>query len=635
MPEEVNVAKPTYEQYVQMIVRYLGPQWPVLAALMALLLGDTALRLYGPQIMRQFIDTARSPALAAGDKGPTLLRMGLLFVGVVVAQQVVSVLATYTSEDVGWTSTNALRSDLARHCLSLDMSFHNAHTPGEMIERVDGDVSGLSNLLSQFVLRILANVLLLLGVLALLFWEDWRVGLTLGAFVLLAAAILGRTRGIAVPHFAAERQSSAELFGFLEERLAGTEDIRACGAKAYVMRRFYQLARQWMHHSLRAGLMVNIMINAISTLVLLGPVVALAVGGYLYLKGQMTIGAVYVIFQYGSMLAIPVNEITQQMQDLQRAGASVARVRDLLNTSSRIADPERARAALVRPSDLGPSGKALRLEFRDVSFGYGALSRAGNAEPPEGGQVQDGQAGSTTARELVLHDVSFDLPAGEALGLLGRTGSGKTTLMRLLFRFYDPDSGTIRIGSGLVGSAMWGIADLPLGELRRRVGMVTQEIQLFHATVRENLTFFDPASHDEHILPVIRELGLGKWYDALPHGLDTVLESGGGGLSAGEAQLLAFVRIFLQDPGLVILDEASARLDPATEEMLEDAVGRLVRDRTAIIIAHRLSTVQRTDRIMILEEGRIGEYGVRGVLAADPSSRFSALLRTGLKEVLV
>jgi ATP-binding cassette subfamily B protein len=166
------------------------------------------------------------------------------------------------------------------------------------------------------------------------------------------------------------------------------------------------------------------------------------------------------------------------------------------------------------------------------------------------------------------------------------------------------------------------------------VGIVTQNIQLFNATVRDNLSFFDPSIPDERILGVIQDLGLGEWYESLPAGLDTKLESGGGGLSAGEAQLLAFGRIFLKDPGLVILDEASSRLDPVTEHLIERAVDRLIQNRTAIIIAHRLKTAQRADAIMILDGGRIREYGSREWLERDPTSRFYGLLQTGLEEVL-
>jgi ATP-binding cassette subfamily B protein len=229
--------------------------------------------------------------------------------------------------------------------------------------------------------------------------------------------------------------------------------------------------------------------------------------------------------------------------------------------------------------------------------------------------------------EPVLRDLSFQLKPGTVLGLLGRTGSGKTTLARLVYRLYDPQAGAVLLGG--VDARRPAVK-----ALRERVAIVTQDVQLFQASVRDNLTFFDRSIDDERIHAVIEELELSEWYDGLSDGLDTRLETGGRGLSAGEAQLLAFTRVFLRDPGLVILDEASSRLDPATEQLIERAVGRLLQNRTAIVIAHRLGTVQRADEIMILRDGRVVEYGERERLAADPSSRFYKLLQTGLEEVL-
>jgi ATP-binding cassette subfamily B protein len=244
-------------------------------------------------------------------------------------------------------------------------------------------------------------------------------------------------------------------------------------------------------------------------------------------------------------------------------------------------------------------------------------------------KVED-RADNDSDKDLVLHDISFHLHPGTVLGLLGRTGSGKTTLTRLIFRLYDPDQGGVFLGHD--GDGLIDVRHIPLLHLRHRVGMVTQNIELFNASVRDNLTFFDRDIPDERILQVLRDLGMWAWYESLAEGLDTELESGGGGLSAGEAQLLAFTRIFLQDPGLVILDEASSRLDPATENLIERAVDTLVNNRTAIIIAHRLGTVQRAHEVLILEEGRISEYGDRAALASDPRSRFYGLLQTGMVE---
>ncbi|HEY4388457.1 MAG TPA: ATP-binding cassette domain-containing protein, partial [Ktedonobacteraceae bacterium] len=230
-------------------------------------------------------------------------------------------------------------------------------------------------------------------------------------------------------------------------------------------------------------------------------------------------------------------------------------------------------------------------------------------------------------RGLVLQDIGLQVEPGRVLGLLGRTGSGKTTLARLLFRLYDPGAGTICLNDV-------NLHEMALADLREQVGMVTQDVQLFQASVRDNLTFFKQQISDARIEQALKELDLWQWVQTLPERLDTRLAAGGQSLSAGEAQLLAFARVFLKNPELVILDEASSRLDPATEQLLEQAVDRLLQDRTGIVIAHRLQTVQRADEIMILENGRIVEYGPRIALASDPNSRFYRLIQTGLEEVL-
>jgi len=205
---------------------------------------------------------------------------------------------------------------------------------------------------------------------------------------------------------------------------------------------------------------------------------------------------------------------------------------------------------------------------------------------------------------------------------LGHTGSGKTTIARLLLRFYDVQRGEIGIGERE-------IAQVPLAELRQRIGLVTQDVQLFQATIRDNLTFFDPAVGDDKILQTLALLGLSSWLATLPAGLDTVLNADSVGLSAGQAQLLAFARVFLKNPGLVILDEASSRLDPVTETLVERAIDTLLEQRTGIIIAHRLQSVRRADQILILDQGQVVEYGDRRVLMQDPDSRLAHLLNLG------
>jgi ATP-binding cassette subfamily B protein len=428
-------------------------------------------------------------------------------------------------------------------------------------------------------------------VLILLVQIHWLVALAMGASALLGLLVMNRLRSSAVPHWAAARQASADLFGFLEERLAGTEDIRASGATEYVMTRFHERSRRLLRRELLAGVVGSLGFNTAAVLLSLGAALALGVGGYLFLTGSISLGTVYVIFAYTQILNRPIEQINRQMQDLQLASAGLRRIQQLLAVRGSLADGAR---------DLR-SG-ALGVEMDRVSFGY-------------------------VADEPILRDLSFRLEPGQVLGVLGRTGIGKSTLAKLLLRLYDPDAGRICLGGG-------DLRDCRLASLRQRVGLVTQEIQLFHASVRDNLSLFDPSMSDGRMCAVLDELGLGDWLQRMPHGLDTLLAPGGGGMSAGEAQLLAFARVFLRDPGLIILDEASSRLDPATERRIERAIDRLLEDRTGIVIAHRLATIQRVDQVLILDERGVREWGPRETLAVDPGSAFSALLRTGAQELL-
>jgi ATP-binding cassette, subfamily B, bacterial len=570
-----------------LLVNYLRPHRRRVAALLGLLLVGIALDLGGPLILRSFIDAA-----TAGGALATLLALAGLYLLVAFVLQALSVAETFVAENLALLATNRLRGDLMLHCLRLDPGFHATHTPGELIERVDGDVSTLANYFSRFVVQLVGNALLLVGVLVLLAGFDWRISLALAILTALSLGVVYWLRDLAVPRRVAERQASAALFGFLEERLAGTEDIRSSGAIAFTLRQLAERSRTLLRTRRAAFIIGSATYGLMIVLLAIGTAVGLGLGAWLYLTGAITIGTMFAILAYTQMLGRPLEQISRQLQDLQQATASVGRIRDLLATTSAIdAGGEASLPA-------GPSA----VEFDGVSFAY------------EGD-------------EPVLDDLTFAALPGAVLGVLGRTGSGKTTLTRLLFRLYDPTAGAIRL-DGV------DLRDAPLAEVRRRVGMVTQEIQLFHASVRDNLTFFDPTVPDERIADVLRELGLAGWLGGLPDGLDTLLAPGGSGLSAGEAQLLAFARVFLQDPGLVILDEASSRLDPATERLIERAIDTLLAGRTGIIIAHRLATVQRADQILILEDGRILEAGERTRLAADPTSRFHQLLRTGLEEVL-
>ena len=568
-----------FKQYGAFLAEYLKPQRGRVGWLVIALLSSIALQILNPQILGYFIDTAVS-----GGSQQKLYTAAFLFIGLAFLTQLFSVIAAYFSETVAWTATNALRMNLTKHCLSLDLSFHKSRTPGELLERVDGDVNTLSRFFSQFIIHVLGNGILLFGILVTLLFENRLAGISLTVFSSVSLLLLLGLRSFAIAPWRAYRQLSADFLGFIGEYLTGREDIRANGAVSYVMHRFHDLLQQWLPVYQKARFASTVLWSTSVGLFTIGNAIALGISAYLWNQQAITIGTAYLIFHYTNLLAQPIERIREELEDLQQVEASIHRIQELFELRSRLQD---------KGLSFLPTG-ALSAAFESVWFRY--------------------------ERDWILQNICFQLPPNQVLGLIGHTGSGKSTIVRLLLRLYDVQEGGVYVGD-------IPIHQIPLRELRQRIGFVTQDVQLFQSSVRNNLTFFNSHIPDQQIVETLAGLGLSQWLQSLPNGLDTQLGADSVGLSAGQAQLLAFARVFLKNPGLVILDEASSRLDPTTEMHIEQAIDRLLENRTGIVIAHRLSTVKRADQILILEQGQIVEYGDRHSLMHNPQSHFSRLLQ--------
>jgi len=575
------------KNYMKLLSKYLKPYRVKVAILSFSVLFNVLLLLVNPQIIRKFIDT-----ISEKKDMSQLYKLAVIFFVLAVLQQLFTIFITYLSNNIGWSATNAVRKDLVHHCLNLDMSFHKKFKSGELIERVDGDVSLLLNFFSEFIIVVVNNVLLIGGVLILLFIEDWRVGLTQSIFVVISILALFKFQDISVPHWRAVRETTSNFYGYLGESISSTEDIKSNGATPFARKRFYEYIQKWFPRQYKAGKMSYSMVLVTLGLTALGNCVVLALGAYLWNMGLITIGTIYLFFNYNSYIVFPLEEIRRQLQDMQTASASIIRIEELLGIKSKITD------------GTGPeiSGDSIDLTVNNLTYAY-----------------EDG--------ENVLKNISFNLPKGKILGVLGRTGSGKTTLARLIMRLYDAEEGEILLSGRPIKS-------LPLKNLRDKVAYVTQDVQIFNGTIRDNITLFDDSIEDSRILDIFKDMGMMDWYNSLNNGLDTMLSANGDGLSAGEAQLLALTRVFLRNPGLVILDEASSRLDAKTESIIQNAILKLIKGRSVIIIAHRLWTVNCADEILILDQGEILEQGNREDLIKDKNSKFNNLLKTGAQEVL-
>ena len=564
-----------------LLLSLLRPERRRIGALVALLVVSMLLPLAGPVLLGRIIDDA-----LAGRPTTALTSLAVAYLGVAVGGEVLQLVVTWSSINLAWRVGNRLRSQLSDHALALDLSWHGEHSAGLLIERIDGDVEALTAFFSNVVLHVLGNVVLVTGVLVVSTVIDWRAGLVLAVFAAVATAVMVRLRVAAVPAHDAEREANGQLYGDLEERLGGLEDLRANGAGRYAVHRLQvHSARSW-RAARRAALVGDSAYALSATAFAAGSVATLAVGIALRDRGAITLGSVFALFRFSQLLRQPLERIAEQLRELQKAMAGATRAARLLATPRSILDG-RLGAEALPPGPLG-----VDLEHVTLTYGEATMALAG---------------------------IDLHLAPGTHLGVVGRSGSGKTSLGRLLLRFWDPSSGTVRVGGV-------DVAELQVAALRSRVAIVTQDVELLRASVRDNLTMLGRHdADDERLSAVLDDVGLGPWLARLDRGLDTRLE-GSGGLSAGEAQLLAFARAFLADPDLVVLDEASSRLDPLTEARAAAATQRLLAGRTAVIVAHRLATLDEVDEIAVLELGRLVEHGERGALAADPDSCYARLL---------
>lgn len=582
------------------LVDLVRPELARYSGLSAAVAVTALLPLVGPLLIGRIVDD-----VADGAGSAQVVRYGLAFLAVTVAAQLISVGTTWFANTIAWRTANDLRLSLTRHVLGLDHEFHRTHTPGELIQRIDGDVTSVSDFLGRVLANIAAAVLTVIGVLVVLSVIDWRLGLMMIAYTAVGGVMLAMLRDGAIAETERTMSSSARLYGGIEERLTAAEDLRSNGAGAHAIRRFVDDATANLHHHVDEEHAFMRLWWGLQGSVAGGAVLALILGGWLVSIDAITLGSAFVLFQYVQIIRRPMEDIVDRIEMVQKASAAMVRVAKLRAERPSIVDPADPHSPPPGPLSVG---------FEQVDFDYG-----------------DGQP--------VLTGIDLELAAGRTVGVVGRTGGGKSTLSRLVLRLVDATSGTVRLG-GVP------ITDIPLAELRHRVALIPQEVQLVHGSIRDNVTLFDPEPTDEEVADAIRQVGLESLLDESDGGsgrrnggetgvdgtgIHAPLSGGGSGLSAGESQLLALARVWLRQPDLVVLDEATARIDPETEARLHLAVNRLLEGRTAIIIAHRLSTLREVDDIVVVHEGRILEFGRRVDLEADSDGRFRRLLDLALE----
>lgn len=558
-----------------LVAHYLWPYRGRSVVLAVLVLTEIVMITANPLIASRFIDEAAARAPATD-----LYQLASGYLLVAVACLAVGLIAGRLAVGLAQHSTNDVRIDLVNHVLQLDRGFLSGVPNGDLLERIDGDTTTLEQYLSSFIFDVVAAVLLTLGVVTVALISDWRLGSALAVSALIALTIVLRAQGIARPWMRAERRARSQLSGFIFERLAHREDIRAASAENYTISRLSEPLTGLRKTMALAGAGLRVSSSGLEVGVAIAMAAVLAVGGYLLGEHGVALSKVFLAYQYIGVLGGALYRVSQRLSDLASASGSLDRIANLL---------------AVPVADMpGPDGtvSGSDLEFRGVDFSYDGV-------------------------KPVLRNVNFRVPAGGSLGLIGRTGSGKSTVSGLIWRAYDPDRGMVLLG-GVAGT------ELSIEAVRAEVGVFTQETYLFHANVRDNIAVFDPTIDDARIDKALRAVGLGDWLTNLADGLDTAITGDGSSLSTGQRHLLAMARVMVRDPRILVMDEVTSHLDPATEETVHHAMARLMTGRTTVLVTHRGHALDLVDQVVVLEAGSVTWQGPRTTV---PDDLLSTLLK--------
>ena len=570
-----------FSRYLALVRAHTRGRRGMFMVVVAALVAGAGVQVASPLVVRAFLDLAQ-----AGAALERLLRVAVLFICVALAGSALDIVRSHAGTVLAWQAMNSLRRTLFRHTVDLGHSFFGRSSPGTLLERIDGDVAKLGRLLSDLLMELVANLLMTAGVIVVLLFEDWRVGVAVAAFAVVGALVVDRVRALGVPRFIRSRAASAAFFGRLGEWLTATEELRPLGGQRYIRASLERVLAHWLPREVAAEIAGHAM-SLVNTLLFIGGMaVGLSVAAGLYRAGLLTLGTVWLVYRYSELIRGPLSALRAEMQQLQQAQASLVRIDELLAESNAAHD-----GAARLPA------AACSLEFDRVRFSY-------------------------VAGAPVLREVSFALAAGTVLGLVGSTGSGKSTIARLLARMIELQAGDVRLGGVSV-------RELASRHLRQRVAMLPQETQIIPGSLRDNVALFDDAVSAAAVAGTFQRLGAGTWLRELADGVDTAIGPGGRELSSGERQLVAIARILLRDPSLVILDEPAARIDPATEALVRGALAQLLHGRTGLIIAHRRSTLDLVDSIALLERGNIVERSAWADLVAGAESRIKAFIEHG------
>ena len=572
-------------QRLARLLPYLGRDRRRLGLTLLLLIPVAFAAAVQPLLVGQAISVLRrEPTLGWLDGMPVAAALRLLVLLLLLAVMLrlgLQGIQTFNVQAVGQRLTARIRNDLFAHAMALSLRFHDRTPVGKLLTRLTSDVDALAEVFGSGAVGVLADLVTLLVIAVTMISIEWRLGLLLlVSQVPVVFGILWLQGRYRKANYRV-REELSQLNADLQENLQGLEVVQMFRREAANSARFAQVTNAY-REAVTGTILYESSISALIEWVALSAIaVVLALGGWMVLGSTMGLGTLTTFILYSQRLFDPLRQLAERFTQIQGGLTAVERIGELLEQPIEIADlpaSDRTAAAIRSGSERASAGEVI---FEQVSFSY-------RPDDP------------------ILSDLSFRIAPGEHVALVGPTGSGKTTVIRLLCRLYEPQRGRILL-DGI------DIRQLPIPTLRQRLGVVLQDTFLFSGNVADNLRLDAPISSDQ-LQGLCAELGLDPLLRRLPDGLATELRERGGNLSSGERQLLSVARVAIRDPSVLVMDEATAFMDPSTEATLQRDLDKLLHGRTAIVIAHRLATVEASDRILVLRKGHLIEQGTHSQL---------------------
>ncbi len=530
----------------------------------------TMLRLAGPLVVRYGVDQG----VTVGDK-PVIITSAAAFFVLLALQYAAARMALLTVASVGERFLRSLRERVFRHLLSLDVGFFGRSKTGVLVSRMTSDVEALTTFVDEGAVQVLTSALMVVGVTAAMFLVDVPMALAILALLpfLLAASLVFRR--FADRAYQRVREHIGRVLGTVQEGISGVRVVQAYTQQDTQSERFERVNERYYEANLAAARAISVYFPSVDFLRTTGVALVLFFGGSRVLDGSMTIGSRFALLLYLTWFFEPILQLSNVYNLMQAAIAALDKLFGVLDTRTDVPDPE-------TPTRLAATEGRVRLE--GVRFGY-------DPHVP------------------VIRRLDLEIAPGERVAVVGETGAGKSTVAKLAVRFHDPDDGAVLL-DGV------DLRDLDPTDLRRHVVLVPQEGFLFSGTLGDNLRYARDDLDDAALMAASRRIGIADWIASLPEGLETEVRERGSRLSSGERQLVALARALVADPAVIVLDEATSNLDPETEHRVEAALGTLLEGRSAIVIAHRLATADRADRVVVMADGEVVEEGPPAELIA-------------------